>query len=328
MHERFVQSTLGKPACALESRLSYEACIAHGVRRFRTHKCGYGLRRPPSGQSRMSCYRCCARSRLLRFPVDVRHSDVTPLTFCMQLSRVASRPTSCSPLTWAVCRHLRKQSTIISCCLRTLCACLQTLLTSPLHLLCCAKLAAPIPFMTHAFLPFLLLALIFAIRQGSQTRHLGIFPPSHKYAADVNYGVNCSCVRRPPQFWWVAEPSGRHRATLYGGRGKAPTELCRCLHCATLCPAVSRAGEVACWRLLNGNSRALYTSQMQAPDNTTHALITFYIPLSTSPEWRAPILIVHTFTEGPGYILKSNTPLDPACSSCLITFPPFSCAPS
>ena len=58
-------------------------------------------------------------------------------------------------------------------------------------------------------------------------------PQSHKYAHDRNYGVNCSCVRRPPRFWWHSKTPPRQ---LYSGRGKVPTEVCRCLHCATLCP--------------------------------------------------------------------------------------------
>ncbi|KAL1529056.1 hypothetical protein AB1Y20_000019 [Prymnesium parvum] len=67
---------------------------------------------------------------------------------------------------------------------------------------------------------------------GKPSSLLGLFPPDHAYAHDRNFGVNCSCVRRPPRFWWQTS----NARLLYAGRGKAPTEQCRCLHCATLCP--------------------------------------------------------------------------------------------
>jgi len=78
--------------------------------------------------------------------------------------------------------------------------------------------------------------------RATPTSLLAIYPPSHKYSHDRNYGVNCSCVRRPPRFWWHA---ANHPRQLYSGRGRVPTELCRCLHCATLCPHETNTTMVA-----------------------------------------------------------------------------------
>jgi hypothetical protein len=65
--------------------------------------------------------------------------------------------------------------------------------------------------------------------RGITTPTLGIYPHTHKYAADDKWGLNCSCVRQPPSFFWASEQTK-------WTRGDVPTEVCRCLHCATLCP--------------------------------------------------------------------------------------------
>ena len=73
---------------------------------------------------------------------------------------------------------------------------------------------------------------------GAATPMTGVYPRNHKYAGDDKWGLNCSCTQAPPRFFWGGA------STLYGkgaraklwSRGKVPTEVCRCLHCATLCP--------------------------------------------------------------------------------------------
>lgn len=51
------------------------------------------------------------------------------------------------------------------------------------------------------------------------TKHLDVFPVSHKYAHDKNYGISCSCVREAPSFWWQTRTKPRD---LYAG--------CNCTH--------------------------------------------------------------------------------------------------
>ena len=85
--------------------------------------------------------------------------------------------------------------------------------------------------------------------RGLSTASVGIYARRHPYANDDKWGLNCSCLREPPIFFWG--PMLRHkresgtagaaaatafiRAKLWT-RGRVPTEVCRCLHCATLCP--------------------------------------------------------------------------------------------
>lgn len=72
---------------------------------------------------------------------------------------------------------------------------------------------------------------------GTPTPTTGVYPPWHKYAGDDRWGLNCSCTQKAPTFFWGPKQSGSHanRAKLWT-RGRVPTEVCRCLHCATLCP--------------------------------------------------------------------------------------------
>ncbi len=80
--------------------------------------------------------------------------------------------------------------------------------------------------------------------RGAATPTLGIYPHTHPYAADDKWGLNCSCLRAPPHFFWGpaahgagAAAAAAARASKLWTRGKVPTDVCRCLHCATLCPA-------------------------------------------------------------------------------------------
>ena len=77
--------------------------------------------------------------------------------------------------------------------------------------------------------------------RGTATPITGIYPRSHKYAADDKWGLNCSCTETPPRFFWGANhASGASTRSSLWTRGKVPTEVCRCLHCATLCPSRAR----------------------------------------------------------------------------------------
>ena len=78
---------------------------------------------------------------------------------------------------------------------------------------------------------------------GTPTSATDIYPRWHKYASDDRWGVNCSCTASAPTFFWGPKQSGSHanRAKLWT-RGRVPTEVCRCLHCATLCPLAEREG--------------------------------------------------------------------------------------
>jgi hypothetical protein len=77
--------------------------------------------------------------------------------------------------------------------------------------------------------------------RGAPTPTTGLYPMWHKYADDDKWGLNCSCTTAAPKFWWGPKATragsgrGRPSETLWT-RGKVPTEVCRCLHCATLCP--------------------------------------------------------------------------------------------
>ena len=72
---------------------------------------------------------------------------------------------------------------------------------------------------------------------GAATPHTGTYPRWHKYADDDHWGLNCSCTMRPPPFFLgppdMSAAAARDRLWT---RGRVPTEVCRCLHCATLCP--------------------------------------------------------------------------------------------
>ena len=72
---------------------------------------------------------------------------------------------------------------------------------------------------------------------GTKTQVTGVYPSTHKYAADDRWGLNCSCTKAPPRFFWGPPHSASLavRQKLWT-RGRVPTEVCRCLHCATLCP--------------------------------------------------------------------------------------------
>ena len=72
--------------------------------------------------------------------------------------------------------------------------------------------------------------------QGLATAVSGIYPQWHKYAADDKWGLNCSCTVNPPRFYWGPKLAPHQARTRLWTRGKVPTEVCRCLHCATLCP--------------------------------------------------------------------------------------------
>ena len=73
--------------------------------------------------------------------------------------------------------------------------------------------------------------------RGAATPVTGVYPLSHKYSKDDKWGLNCSCTEAPPRFFWgpTHASSAAARAKLWT-RGRVPTEVCRCLHCATLCP--------------------------------------------------------------------------------------------
>ena len=74
--------------------------------------------------------------------------------------------------------------------------------------------------------------------QGAATSVLGHYPARHPYAADDKWGLNCSCLLTPPSFFWCAGQrcTGEAARMKLWTRGRVPTEACRCLHCATLCP--------------------------------------------------------------------------------------------
>jgi hypothetical protein len=47
----------------------------------------------------------------------------------------------------------------------------------------------------------------------------------------LRYGTECTCVKRANSYWWVRSDFEFCREW----RGRWPTEVCRCLHCSTLC---------------------------------------------------------------------------------------------
>ena len=61
-------------------------------------------------------------------------------------------------------------------------------------------------------------------------------------------GFACSCVRRPPQFWWTASPPAP--ITLLGGGQfeEAPAELCNCNVCRRFCDPQVRLRGVSAGR--------------------------------------------------------------------------------
>ena len=77
-----------------------------------------------------------------------------------------------------------------------------------------------------------------ACMRGAETSQLGNYPLRHPYAGDDKWGLNCSCLLTPPKFFWCAGHActGPKARTQLWTRGRVPTETCRCLHCATLCP--------------------------------------------------------------------------------------------
>jgi len=77
-----------------------------------------------------------------------------------------------------------------------------------------------------------------ACMRGAETSQLGHYPSRHPYAGDDKWGLNCSCLLTPPKFFWCAGHActGPKARTQLWTRGRVPTETCRCLHCATLCP--------------------------------------------------------------------------------------------
>ena len=77
-----------------------------------------------------------------------------------------------------------------------------------------------------------------ACLRGAETSLLGHYPSRHPYAADDKWGLNCSCLIAPPKFFWCAghHCTGPTLRTKLWVRGHVPTDTCRCLHCATLCP--------------------------------------------------------------------------------------------
>ena len=77
-----------------------------------------------------------------------------------------------------------------------------------------------------------------ACMRGAQTSILGHYPSRHPYAADDKWALNCSCLLAPPKFFWCAghHCTGPTLRTKLWVRGHVPTDTCRCLHCATLCP--------------------------------------------------------------------------------------------
>lgn len=98
----------------------------------------------------------------------------------------------------------------------------------------------------------LLLAAYSGCVRGVETSTTGVYPPEHPYARDDRWGLNCSCTLAPPRFFHGGGPHGSaHQHALSTAarnklwtRGRVPTEVCRCLHCATLCPpSVARGAE-------------------------------------------------------------------------------------
>ena len=77
-----------------------------------------------------------------------------------------------------------------------------------------------------------------ACMRGAETSLLGHYPSRHPYAADDKWALNCSCLLAPPKFFWCAghHCTGPTLRTKLWVRGNVPTDTCRCLHCATLCP--------------------------------------------------------------------------------------------
>ena len=77
-----------------------------------------------------------------------------------------------------------------------------------------------------------------ACMRGAETSQLGNYPLRHPSAGDDKWGLNCSCLLTPPKFFWCAGHActGPKARTQLWTRGRVPTETCRCLHCATLCP--------------------------------------------------------------------------------------------
>lgn len=79
---------------------------------------------------------------------------------------------------------------------------------------------------------------------GATTERLGAFPAWHRmlnHSTSPYQGLPCSCVTRPPSYWWAQSPRDTgaleddavHAATCYGACG--PAELCRCNNCHRYC---------------------------------------------------------------------------------------------
>jgi len=125
--------------------------------------------------------------------------------------------------------------------------------------------------------------------RGVTTSTLGHYPRSHPYAADDKWGLNCSCLLVAPKFSWCGAPdsprwdlprsassedlntwsrshhskhacSGMAARTKLWTRGRVPTDTCRCLHCATLCPTDDETTNAVIARAAKDGKRAHRTA--------------------------------------------------------------------